>query len=126
MIVSRGPQLVQLRKGYRYRRSRGSNSSRTQSAQGATSGERKIGPSESTSLGSIRKRGSPLGDRGAQRISSIRASGGGRVVSSARNRSRERDSPSTSIRTSPVWFLTKPLRPRRVARSKMKGRKPTP
>ncbi len=55
----------------------GSNSSRRQSSQVATSGEMKIGPADSCSLASIRKRGSPRGKRDSQRTSSIRASGGG-------------------------------------------------
>ena len=54
------------------------------------------------------------------------ASGGGVVSSSVRNRSREAGSPSTSMRTVPVSFFTKPPRPRRWARRKTKGRNPTP
>ena len=39
MIENRGPQLVQLMKGYRHRRSPGVNSSRLQSSQMTISGE---------------------------------------------------------------------------------------
>ena len=38
-MVNRGPQFVQLIKGYLYRRSLGSNNSRKQSSQIQTSGE---------------------------------------------------------------------------------------
>src|SRR5262249_60176439 len=104
MMVSRGPQLVQLRKGYRYRRSPGSNNSARQSSQVATSGEMKISPAESASLGSIRKEASPRGGRLDQCTASIRARGGGWVVSSARKRASVGGAPSVSESTPPVQF----------------------
>ena len=73
----------------------------------ATSGETKIELAPSFRLCSIRNRGSPRGSSDDQRTSSIRASGGGLEVSSPKKRSRESDSPSTSIKTPPDSFLHK-------------------
>ncbi len=55
MIVARGPQLVQLVNGYRYRRSVGSSSSRMQSSQVAMSGGKSRSVEATDSLSSIVK-----------------------------------------------------------------------
>ena len=62
------------------------------------------------SLASMRNCASPRGETGDQETRSMWASGGGWCVSSSRKRSRDPRSPSTSIRTLPVWFLTNPCK----------------
>ncbi len=59
MMVKRGPQLVQLMKGKRYRRSAGSLISRRQSGQMPMSGEISVFRSAWRSLSMIRKSEKP-------------------------------------------------------------------
>ncbi len=124
--VSRGPQLVQFKKGCRKRRSPGSSISRKQSSQVATSGEIWTAPPGSAELSSIWNRASPRGGDSSQVISSMRASGGGRWRTSSRNRSSAWLSPSTSMSTPPARLHTNPPSPSRDARPWTNGRNPTP
>src|SRR5215218_10077780 len=113
-MVNRGPQLVQLMNGYRWRRSAGSASSRRQSAQVAVSGETRVWRSPPARLGAIANPDDPVGSSGVAVTRSITARG---AVSAA---------PSTSTNTPPASLPTSPASPSRPARACTNGRNPTP
>src|SRR5215211_5300146 len=119
-MVNRGPQLVQLMNGYRWRRSAGSASSRGQSAQVAVSGETRVWRSPPARLGAIANPDAPVGSSGVAVTRSITARGGASAASASRNRSTVSAAPSTSTNTPPASLPTSP------ARACTNGRNPTP
>ena len=126
MIVNRGPQLVQLMNGYRYRRSAGSASSDRQSAQVAVSAGTRARRGPPGSLGTMAKLAAPSGASGRAVTRSTLASGGASRSSERRNSLTASGAPSTSAKTPSTSLPTRPPRPRRVASAYTNGRKPTP
>src|SRR5215218_9448175 len=125
-MVNRGPQLVQLMNGYRWRRSAGSASSRRQSAQVAVSGETSVWRSPPARLSAIANPDAPVGSSGVAVTRSITARGGASAASASRNRSTVSAAPSTSTNTPPASLPTSPASPSRPARACTNGRNPTP
>ncbi len=124
-MVYRGPHEVQLTNGWPKRRSRGSRSSRAQSAQVAVSGETRARRGPEVSLSRTSKPRPPATGRSSALTRSTRASGGGRVRASS-SVATAAGGPSTS-RTTPSGSLpTQPVSPRAVASRQTKGRNPTP
>src|SRR5262245_30876198 len=127
MIVKRGPHPVQLRNGYRWRRSAGSSSSRPHASHVARSGAGNGAGSPTRRLASMWNAGAA--SNGSRHVSVTRwgcEAAGLRVTSSWRKRSRARGSPSASIRTPRPSLRTDPAMPWRCARRYTNGRKPTP
>ena len=75
-MVNRGPQFVQLTKGYRNRRSAGSRSSRRQSSQVAESAEISVSAAPPPGLATISNPASPVAGISRTCTSSTTASGG--------------------------------------------------
>ena len=87
MIENRGPQLVQLMNGYRWRRSAGSRISARQSAHTSRSGETRVVAEPVRSVLMMRK---PLSEAGAISLVStcwMMAAGGGEVMRAVMNAS---------------------------------------
>jgi len=113
-MVARGPQSVQLRNGYRWRRSAGSNSSRRQAGQVARSGATSRGPGGTVPADS-RTRNAPTGTAPAG-TSSARtvvtcAAGGTSTGSRSRNDANAAGAPPARITTCPPALRTYPRSP---------------
>jgi len=125
-MVNRGPQLVQLIKGYLNRLSFSSKSSCRQSSQTAESTATIRSLSVLVSVSLMINSAYPSGAAVCTATSSILASGGAFCFSSSTNFLSDLSSPSTSMSTPLGLFLTAPLRECDLARPYTKGRKPTP
>src|ERR1039457_1877474 len=98
-MVYRGPQLVQLVKGYPKRRFLGSPESRQHSSQVAISGDTSTNAAASALLCRITKSASPSGSSLATLTSLINASGGGRCRNVSKNFWMPSSAPSISTVT---------------------------
>src|ERR1700678_2592730 len=126
MIVNLGPQSVQVMNGWRYRRLPGSNSSRTQASQVATSGGTSVRWPPALVDATIRKPPSTSGATGSALTAVIRASGGGSADSRRVNSETVRGGPCASMNTAAASLPTNPVTPSSVASRCTNGRNPTP
>ncbi len=115
MIVNRGPQFVQLMKGYRNRRSRGFINSRKQSSQILTSGEISAFAAARMLLALIRNTVSCCNSASRGAIPVIFASGGISFGSRSTNLSTASASPCTSMLTPAGVFAINPVNPHSFA-----------
>ena len=125
-MEKRGPQWVQLVKGYRWRRLRGSKISRRHSGQVARSGMIIAVLPPPVSLGRISKPAQPVGSSHQDSRLWMKLRGGFSAWRRSRNCSRPAREPSTSMKTPWLELLTHPARPSSAARRCTNGRKPTP
>lgn len=116
-MVKRGPQCVQVTKGWRWRRSAGSASSARQSAQVATSGETSVRPGPPVREATMVNPAPPTGGTRRWSTASTTASGGASAASRSQNSDTAAGAPSTSATTPSGVLVTCPARPRPVARA---------
>src|SRR4030042_2454484 len=126
MMVNRGPQFVQLVKGYRYLRSGGLKTSCWQGSQVAMSGEISWYFPASSTLSRISKERKPTGVKSSNFRDSIRARGGACGDTSRVKSSTASIFPSTSMNTPADELFTHPCKLFFWASPYTKGRKPTP
>jgi hypothetical protein len=115
MIVNRGPQFVQLMKGYRNLRSRGFISSRKQSSQTLTSGDISARAAAPVRLATIRNSVSGCGSASRSASTVIFDRGGTSFGSRSKNLSTASVSPCTSMLTPAGELAIKPVKPHSFA-----------
>lgn len=125
-MLKRGPQWVQLVKGYRKRRSAGSKSSCRQSGHVARSGVAMVEGMPVWMDSRILKSVSPRASSHSVEHSWMELSGGGALVSRSENCSIDSGRPSISMTTPWGELRVYPERASSVARRCTNGRKPTP
>jgi hypothetical protein len=123
---ARGPQPVQFRNGYRYRRSAGSNSSRRQAAQVARSGGSSRDPPVPEVLCRTANPGPSRPVPGRIETWSTRACSGAWARSLVTKSVSAGGLAASRITTAPPSLRTSPSSPSSVARRYTNGRNPTP
>ncbi len=116
MIVNRGPQFVQLVKGYRCLRSAGSSISAEHASHVAMSGETSVISPASVSDSRIVKSAKPSHATLWTWTRCTTAIGGASARTASANAATAEAAPSTTIVTPRESLLTQPVRPRERAR----------